>query len=107
MRGKTLLTKLFAVLGIASLVFLAGCGGGTSQTSNNQPPNPTPTITTITPNTTAAGAAAFTLTIIGTNFVAASIVNFRGTTRTTTFVSTTQLTAAIPAGWIAPGSSPL
>jgi 6-phosphogluconolactonase len=32
-----------------------------------------------------------------TNFVAASVVNFGGTARTTAFVSTTQLTAAIPA----------
>ena len=78
-----------------------------SQSSNNPPPapsgsNPTPTITTISPNSTVAGSAeGFTLTINGTNFVAASMVNFGGTAPATTFVSATQLTAAIPAAAIA------
>ena len=47
-----------------------------------------------------AGGAAFTLTINGTNFVAASMVNF-GAVAPTTFVNSTQLTAAIPASSIA------
>lgn len=101
MRSKTLLTKLFAVFEIAGLVCLGGCGGGTSQTLNNQPLNPPPAITTISPSTAAAGGMAFTLTINGANFVAASMVSFGGTAPTTTFVSTTQLTAAIPAAAIA------
>ncbi|HXM23722.1 MAG TPA: hypothetical protein VN948_20865 [Terriglobales bacterium] len=33
MRSKTLLIKLFAVLGIASFAFLAGCGGSTGSVS--------------------------------------------------------------------------
>src|SRR5712692_11862417 len=37
MSNKTLAMKLIAVLGIASLVFLVGCGGTTGQ-SINQPP---------------------------------------------------------------------
>jgi 6-phosphogluconolactonase (cycloisomerase 2 family) len=104
------------ILGIVSLVFLAGCGGGTSQSLNNQPPppsgsNPTPTITTVSPNSAMAGGAAFTLTIAGTNFVAGlsingtnvtgSAVHFGGTAVTTFVSSTTQLTAAIPAAAIA------
>jgi len=73
-----------AILGIVSLVFCAGCGGGTSQSLNNPPPpgsNSTPTITTISPNSAAAGGAGFTLTINGANFTPTSTVNFgwRGT----------------------------
>ena len=104
--GTTLMRRL-VILGIVSLVFLAGCGGGAASTINNQLPapsgsNPTPTITTISPNSAVAGSAeGFTLTINGTNFVAASMVNFGGRAPATTFVSATQLTAAIPAAAIA------
>jgi Tol biopolymer transport system component len=98
MNSETALMRMFAILGIVSLAFLAGCGGGTSQSLNNQA---APTITSISPNTTAAGGPAFTLTITGTNFVAGSTVNFGGAPPTTTFVSATQLTAAIPAAAIA------
>jgi YVTN family beta-propeller protein len=94
--------RSLVILGIVSLVFLAGCGGGTSQSLGNQPPPPppTPTITTISPNSAVAGGAAFTLTIDGTNFVASSMVNFGGAVITATFVNSTQLTAIIPASSI-------
>jgi hypothetical protein len=73
--------RRFVISGIVSLVFLAGCGGGTASTVNPTPTaNPTPTITTISPNSAVAGGAAFTLTINGTNFVAASMANFGGAT---------------------------
>jgi YVTN family beta-propeller protein len=101
MKSEALATRTLVILGIVGLLFLAGCGSGTSQSVNNPPPPPTPTITTISPNTTVAGGGAFTLTITGTNFLAASMVNFGGVARTTTFVNSTQLTAAIPAAVIA------
>jgi IPT/TIG domain/Bacterial Ig-like domain (group 2) len=103
MNGKAVLMRVLVILGIASLVFLGGCGGGTSQSFNQPPPasgsNPTPMISTISPTSAVAGAP-FTLTINGTNFVAASMVNFGETAPTTTFVSATQLTVAIPAAAI-------
>ncbi len=86
---------------IAAGIGVWGCGGGTNQSGNNPPPPSTPTITTISPNSAAAGGAAFTLTIDGTNFVAGSTVNFGGVAPATTFVNSTQLTAAIPASSIA------
>jgi len=99
MKSETVLVRKLAVGGIVSLLLFAGCGGGTSPSSINQPTssgsNSTPTITTISPNSTVAGGAAFTLTINGTNFVAASMVNFGGSAPATTFVNSMQLTAAI------------
>jgi len=97
MTSGALAIRRLVISGIASLVFLAGCGGGSYQSINNQSPNPTPTITTILPNGKFAGGAAFTLTISGTNFVAASMVTFGGSAPATTFVNSTLLTAAIPA----------
>src|SRR4029077_15216444 len=59
--------------------------------------NPVPTITTLSPNNKSAGSGAFTLTVNGTNFISSSVVQWNGSPRTTTFVSATQLTAAITA----------
>jgi 6-phosphogluconolactonase (cycloisomerase 2 family) len=110
MKSEAVLVRKLAVGGIVSLLLLAGCGGGTSLSSINQPTssgsNSTPTITTISPNSTVAGGAAFTLTVNGTNFVAASMVNFGGSAPATTFVNSTQLTAAIPAASIASTGTP-
>jgi len=104
-KSEAVLMRTLAVGGIVSLLLLAGCGGGTSPSSINPPTssgsNPAPTITTISPNSTVAGGAAFTLTINGTNFVGGSRVNFGGSAPATTFVSSMQLTAAIPAASIA------
>jgi YVTN family beta-propeller protein len=106
MKSEAVAMRTLVFFGIVSLVFLAGCGGGTASTVNptqtfNPPANPTPTITTISPNSAVAGGAAFTLTINGTNFFAASMVNFGGAAPTILSFSSTQLTVAIPAAAIA------
>jgi hypothetical protein len=64
-----------------------------------------PTVTALTPNTATAGGAAFTLTVDGTNFITGSSVLWNGTSRATTFVSGTRLTAAIAAADIAAAGS--
>ena len=59
--------------------------------------NPVPTTTSISPTSKTAGDAQFTLTVNGANFIASSVVRFNGSDRTTAYVSSTQLTATIPA----------
>ncbi len=80
-------------------------GGGTSLVQQFTVTNPSPTITSLMPASTAAGGPAFTLTVAGANLVANSAVNWNGSGRQTTFVSSTQLTAAITAGDIAVGGT--
>ena len=65
----------------------------------------TPTLTSLSPGSAAAGGPAFTLTVNGSNFVSGSVVRWNGANRTTTFVSATQLTAAITAADIAPAGT--
>jgi len=65
------------------------------------PPNPVPRLTSISPASAYAGAAAFTLTLTGSSFIATSQVQWNGSNRTTTYVNATQLTAAITASDIA------
>lgn len=86
---------------------LAGCGDG--QSTLSPPPgtlNPVPTVTSLSPSNTPAGGPTFTLTVTGTNFVNGSVVHWNGDSRTTTFVSNTQLNASITATDIAvPGTA--
>jgi hypothetical protein len=55
------------------------------------------TLTAISPDAGVLNGPAFTLTVTGTNFLSNSVIQWNGSTRPTTFVSATQLTAAIPA----------
>lgn len=64
-------------------------------------PNPVPTLSSLNPASSTVGGSAFTLTVNGTNFVNGSAVQWNGANRTTTFVSSAQLTAAITAADIA------
>jgi hypothetical protein len=58
--------------------------------------NPTPFVNQpLIPASVAPGGAGFTLTINGTGFVSGSAVNWNGSLRTTTFVSSSQVTATI------------
>jgi beta-glucanase (GH16 family) len=56
-----------------------------------------PSITTLSPSSVTAGAAAQTLTINGTSFLSSSTVTYSGVSHTATFVSSTQLTISLSA----------
>jgi hypothetical protein len=94
----TILAADIATVGPKSVtVSTPAPGGGTSGMATLNVNNPTPTLTSISPTTLSAGGPAFTLTVTGSGFVPASVVQWNGGNRTTTFVSATQLTASIPA----------
>jgi chitodextrinase len=58
-------------------------------------------VSSLAPATATAGGPSFSLTVKGSNFVTASVVRWNGSSRTTTFVNSGQLSAAIAAGDIA------
>ena len=60
-----------------------------------------PDVTSISPNTKVAGSAGFVLTVTGADFVATSVVQWKGTDVPTTFVSKTSLTAQVDAAKVA------
>jgi hypothetical protein len=67
--------------------------------------SPAPTLTSLSPANVYANGPTLTLTLNGTNFVSGSIAYFSFNPLTTTFVSSTQLTAVVPASDIGyPGS---
>lgn len=67
--------------------------------------NPIPSITSFTPTIIDANSASFTLTVTGTNFVAASLLYWNGSPLTTTVVSETQITALVPQESVPTGGS--
>src|SRR5438876_3977050 len=75
--------------------------GGTSNSVTFTINNPVPTTTSISPTCIAAGSADFILTVNGTKFVSTSTVNWNGAPLATSFVSSTQLTATVPASLVA------
>lgn len=84
---------------------LAGCGGG-STSSSSPDPNPTPSLASSSVSSAiTAGGGAFTLTVTGSNFVSSSVVQWNGTARPTTFVSSSSLQAAISAADISKGGT--
>ena len=102
--------RLMVMIATTTLVILivAGCGSSAGQPIVNNPlpqNNPVPQIAALSPSTVAGGGAAFTLMVSGTNFISSSAVRWNGSDRPTTFVSSTQLTAAIPASDIATSGS--
>jgi subtilisin family serine protease len=76
-------------------------GGGTSSDLAFTVANPVPGVLSLAPSSVMAGAPAFTVTVTGSGFVSASVVQWNGAARPTTFVSGTQLQAAIPAADVA------
>jgi IPT/TIG domain/Bacterial pre-peptidase C-terminal domain len=88
--------RLALVMGLA--LALAACGGGGTSSST---PNPVPRLDSISPSSTTAGGGLFTLTANGANFISGSVIRWGGASRTTTFLSSTQLTAAVTASDIA------
>jgi uncharacterized protein (TIGR03437 family) len=112
--GATQLTavvpaNLVAAAGTAQVsVFNPMPGGGSSAplTFTINPLNANnPTIVSLNPGSVATGGPGFNLGVSGTNFVSGSRVRIGNTERATTFVGSTQLTAAILASDIAAAGS--
>jgi len=112
MKSETVPVRKLAVGGILSLLLVAGCGGGTSQSVNsqpvnNQPPPPTtsgsnfvPAIQALFPSCAPAGES-IQLSLAGLNFSASSVVRWNGSDRPTTMDAINGLVAQISASDVA------
>jgi hypothetical protein len=94
-------TTDIATAGIFPVTVTNPAPGGTSAAVNFTVTNPVPTISSLLQSSIIAGSAGFALTVNGTAFVNGAAVNFNGSSRPTTFVNSTQLTASITASDIA------
>src|ERR1039457_1115801 len=101
------LRLLYALLLSVPLLFASACGGGSSNASGGTPPsnNPVPTVTSLSPASLTAGAAAQTLTINGTGFLSTSTVTFNSVAHAATYVSASQLTISLTTADLATAGS--
>jgi photosystem II stability/assembly factor-like uncharacterized protein len=76
-------------------------GGGTTSTVTFTIDNPVPVAGSLSPSSAVAGSGAFTLTVNGSQFVQGSVVEWGGSDLSTTFVSTTKVTASVTAADVA------
>jgi uncharacterized repeat protein (TIGR01451 family) len=107
-------TPIVAVLGLTNTASITSSSSSDPNPANNSATastavhNPVPIISSLSPSSSFTGGTAFTLTVNGTNFIEGSQVQWNGLDRATTFVSSAQLTAEIPAAdIIATGTMPV
>jgi hypothetical protein len=95
--GSRTANLLIAVQGLTQqvTVSLGGTGG-----------NPIPTITSLSPPSAYLNSAGFTLTVHGTGFVSGALVYFSNAALTTTYASSIELTAQVPASDLTGYGSP-
>jgi hypothetical protein len=98
---KTICVLLFTLLWL-------GCGGYSSPKAAAPQPGVMPAIAELSPDNASSGGPGFMLTVNGSNFNQDAVVKMNGTQQTTTFMTSNQLVAAIPASAIAtPGTVPV
>jgi IPT/TIG domain len=86
-------SQVFTTTGTKTVVITTANGSANTSISVN---NPVPVLTSISPTSVTAGAGNTTITLNGSDFVAASVARAGATGLTTTYVSPTQLTAVVP-----------
>ncbi|HMC61828.1 MAG TPA: IPT/TIG domain-containing protein, partial [Candidatus Solibacter sp.] len=92
----------------AALVQAAGLSGiGVSNPGGTQSANltftvnpPAPVIASLSPSSASTGAAGFSMTVNGANFVAGATVQWNGVPLATSFVNTGRLVAPVPANFL-------
>ena len=106
--GSTTVGVVSDAAGMATAPLTANGNAGTFYVSASLTNPMPPTLTNISPASAPAGSPDTTIAATGTNFVSGATVDFNGTPLATTFVSSTQLTAIIPAADLsAAGAEPI
>lgn len=92
--------RSFLVLPTFALAFAflsGGCGGGSTSVSPPPPPQNIPTLTSIAPSAAVVGSPTINLVVFGANFENGAAVEWNGTALSSSWVSSTEMTATIPA----------
>jgi len=108
MKPFSLVSFSSAILGLCSIVIIGGCGISNHIASNAATPQTPATVpfavTSISPTSVPAGAASLMLTVNGSGFESASVIQLNGASIPTQYVSSAQLTAVVPATSLVTGT---
>lgn len=108
LRATVPTSKLAAVAVLHISVGTSPPGGGASKVVTFDVENPGATLTSLAPLSVVAGSGATTLTASGTGFVPGAKIVYGSTDLTTTFTSSTSLSATIPASLlVSSGTAPV
>ncbi|HUJ32109.1 MAG TPA: hypothetical protein VLY23_12565 [Candidatus Acidoferrum sp.] len=103
--SNQLATATSITISAANLAPTAGPSNQVAFTVTPFTSNPAPALTSALDPSVPAGWPGFQLHVFGTNFVAASVLQWNGVNRPTTVISSTELAGAIPAGQLtSPGT---
>ena len=94
--------RIIPALILGFLVVLAGCSGGSGSIGGGTK-LPAPVVTGVSPATVAAGGASFALSVTGSDFQPEAVVSWSGTALATTYVSSSEISATVPANLAATG----
>jgi uncharacterized protein (TIGR03437 family) len=92
--------NLVAATGSA-IVTIINPSGATSNTATFPITTPAPVVTSISPDSVAAGGQAFTLTVTGAGFLSGAVVQWNGAPMMTALIDSSHLTAFVPAAALA------
>jgi hypothetical protein len=92
-------TSLFLALLLTGSTW--ACGGSGAVTAPPPSTGPIPSVTALSPNSSAQGGPAFTLSVVGTNFASGSTIKLNAISLPTTFVNSNLVTAAVSASAVA------
>lgn len=73
-----------------------GTTASSGATTNLEVDNPAPVLTSMSTTTALADTASAVITFTGTGFVPSTVINVNGTPRATTYINSTQVSAALP-----------
>lgn len=107
-KSHRLLLLLQAIVLPLAAIFISLTWASTAQVSIAQSSskkvlqagNPVPVLTAISPTQVIAGSGSFTLTVTGSSFITETVIRMKFAPLATTFVSSTQLLAYVPAEYI-------
>src|SRR5258705_3060944 len=105
--GPLSFLRLVVFFCLSLVTLLSGCGGAPASSGSASGVGVTPAllaISSVTPKDVPVGSTAVTIVVTGTGFTPTSVIQLSGASVQTTFISSTEIRATIPAAQLKTGT---